>query len=152
MNKVELTMKVKSKGDRYTLDIPKWADQSIQDVLQTCIDSRGGFVTMKLSRPGAKRSTGYKSQNHHFNGHIQCIAIQTGIPFEMVKIFIKNLALGRGYPIMLNTSGDPVIDFAGNTMGKTEADATSEECAILIESVHQFADENGLELQEDFDE
>ena len=38
-----------------------------------------------------RRSTGYKSQNHHLNGHIQQIAMSTGQPFEDIKKYVKQM-------------------------------------------------------------
>lgn len=95
-----------------------------------------------------RRSTGYKSQNHHLNGHIQQIAMSTGQPFEDIKKYVKQMAIDMGYP-MLMRFGQPVRDLWGNVMGISEADSTTDQCALLIESAHRLASELGIILQEE---
>jgi hypothetical protein len=52
-----------------------------------------GWVQVTLARPGKPRTTGWKSQNHHVNGHCQQISFETGCSFEAVKMRMKELTL-----------------------------------------------------------
>lgn len=120
--------------------------QEIQMVLDKCIaDHRRVHVLIEPEKRG--RSTGDFSQNHHLNGHIQQISVYTGQPFEDIKKYVKQMAISQGYPI-LTKAGNPVIDMWGQAVGISEADASTSECAILINCVHQLASELGIILEE----
>jgi hypothetical protein len=102
-----------------------------------------GFVKVTVSTPARTRTTGENSQNHHLNGHIQYICQETGNDFDDVKKYVKQKAISMGYP-MLERDGKVVLDMWGSPMGISEADSSVEECAILIEAVHQLASELGI--------
>ena len=87
-------------------------------------------IAKLLSKP---RTTGWKSQNHHINGHCQQIAMGTGCSFSAVKERMKELAIDRGYPI--ETLPD------GAVKARSEADVDTVAAAALIDTIHQFADE-----------
>ena len=112
------------------------------------IDDQKKNLHVLIEPEKKKRSTGYKSQNHHLNGHIQQIAMCTGQPFDDIKKYIKQQAISRGYP-MLMRFGQPVLDLWGNVQGISESDSTSEQCGLLIEEAHQLASELRIILQED---
>ena len=95
---------------------------------------------VEISLPSKKRSTGPYSQNRHFNGHCQQIAIQTGGDFDSVKLGLKFRACDMGYPCVHNKMGDRIP--------KSESQATTTECALLIEAAHIVAAELGIELME----
>ena len=95
--------------------------------------------TMKEKRP--RRTTGEKSQNHHLNGHVQQIAMETGAGFDDIKSYIKREAVAMGYPFVTLANGD--------ILPKSEADSDTAECALLIESAHVVAADNGIILRED---
>jgi hypothetical protein len=87
-----------------------------------------------------KRSTGYKSQSHHANGHIQQIAAYTGDDFDSVKIALKHEAIAAGYPF------DTIM---GRVIPWSETRIDTAQCAILIETCHRIAAELGISLKED---
>lgn len=87
------------------------------------------------------RTTGWKSQNHHINGHIQQICQETGNSFTAVKECMKMLAIDRGYPIEKLPNDMP--------FPKSEADINTTEAGYLIDTIHQFADEWGINLTEE---
>ena len=96
-------------------------------------------VTVKLlSKP---RTTGWRSQNHHINGHCQQIAMETGNSFSAVKERMKELAIDRGYPI--ETLPD------GTVKPRSEADVDTIQAAALIDTIDQFAAEWGIALIEE---
>ena len=96
---------------------------------------------VKISRPKRPRTTGWKSQNHHINGHCQQIAMETGNSFTAVKERMKELAIGRGYP------KETLVD--GSVKPKSEADIDTVEAGYLIDTIHQFADEWNIRLIEE---
>lgn len=102
------------------------------------------YFRFQASRPRKPRTTGWKSQNHHFNGHIQQICKETGVDkfkdFQYVKMQCKYDAIPRGYGYMIMRDGTIVP--------KSEADADTIECAILIDTAHQLAAELNITLKE----
>ena len=118
----------------------------IEMVIEDCIKKKRRLHVL-IEPERQKRSTGEYSQNHHLNGHIQQIAMYYDQPFEDVKRYMKQQAVTRGYPILMR-AGKPVTDMWGNVDGISEADASSKECAILIDFVNWFADDNGIVLEE----
>ena len=105
---------------------------------------KNDYCRNRTSKPRKPRTTGYKSQNHHFNGHIQQICVETGIDkyrdFWYTKMQCKYDAIPRGYPFF--TMRD------GSVIPKSESDSSTEECALLIETAHQLAAELNIELKE----
>ena len=99
------------------------------------------FWNVKISRPKCPRTVGYKSQNHHINGHVQQICIETGNSFSAVKERMKELAIDRGYP------KETLLD--GSVKPKSEADIDTVEAGYLIDTIHQFCAEWNIRLIED---
>lgn len=87
------------------------------------------------------RTTGPHSQNRHLNGHVQQIAQETGEDFDVVKREIKRRARKRGYPFKTSRFGYAVP--------QSEAKATVEECALLIDEAHEVAAWLNITLRED---
>ena len=96
-------------------------------------------ITLKEIRP--KRTTGEFSQNHHLNGHVQQIAEETGNDFTAIKQYIKQRAIGQGYPY--TTLPD------GKALPKSEADIDVIECGYAIDECHILAGELGINLREE---
>ena len=96
------------------------------------------FLTM--AKPRKPRTTGEKSQNHHLNGHVQQICIATGNTFDSVKRAVKMRAVDMGLPFTTLPNGD--ID------PMSEADMSTDQCALAIEASHQIAAEWGILLIE----
>src|SRR5271157_522118 len=87
--------------------------------------------------PSRPRSTGWKSQSHHFNGHCAQIAKETGNDFSDVKAGVKARAIKRGFPAprSVKVKGGRSYD-----VFKSEADCDTKECAMLIDECHQIGD------------
>lgn len=94
------------------------------------------------------RTTGEFSQSHHLNGHIQQICRETGNEFTTVKEYIKSRAIKRGYP-QKAFHGRPMFDLYDRPVGISEAESTTEQCAMLIEEAHALAADLGIILMED---
>ena len=67
--------------------------------------------------------------------------MDTGESFEAVKMHVKVEAISRGYPYYTSRWGD--------TVPQSEAEASVEECSLLIEQIQQLAAELGIMLRED---
>ena len=96
-------------------------------------------VEMKEMRAG--RSTGWQSQNHHINGHIQQLCEETGNSFSTVKEYMKEQAIDMGYPT--ETLPD------GTVRPKSEAVIDTVQAGYLIDIIHRFAAEWGYILREE---
>ena len=99
-----------------------------------------------VNAPPKKRTTGWQSQNHHFNGHCMQIAKDTGNDFSDVKVGVKARAIKRGFPTphIIRVRGRGTVE-----VWKSESDCTTVECAMLIDECHQIADELGIILIEE---
>ena len=99
-----------------------------------------------INQPPKIRTTGWRSQNHHFNGHCAQIARETGNDMIDVKAGVKLRAIKRGFPEprVVKVKGRVAVEVL-----KSEADCTTIECSYLIEEAHQVADELGIVLREE---
>lgn len=113
---------------------------TLKNILRTCQTKYNDYVSVTFKPPYKPRSTGYKSQNHHLNGHIMQICKATGNSYKIVKDCIKQIAMEQfGY-------GFETI--AGHMIPKSEADCDTSECAMLIEAAHYLAADLGIVLKE----
>jgi len=98
----------------------------------------------EVIRDERPRTTGPFSQSHHFNGHVQAIAAETGHEFDEVKVQVKARAVKRGFPLPIEV----VIDGERYAAFKSESQCSTMECAALIEEAHALAAELNIVLRE----
>lgn len=96
-------------------------------------------VYARLGKPKKPRSTGKGSQSAHFHGHCLTISLALSLPFDMVKMAIKIMAMEAEYP---------GVSVAGIKIPMSESDASTEHETILIETAHKFAAEHSIMLIE----
>ena len=130
--------------DRLTVIVPRDYQDAWQVLQQTKTYKASNQLYVKLAKVRKPRTTGEKSQNHHCNGHIMQLAAYTGDSFDDVKMYVKREAMSAGYPYHKTAFGDIVPN--------SEADASTEECAILIDTCHRVASFLGCKLKEGYDE
>ena len=118
----------------------KAADANIKHELRKCRDKYGDYVLVTMQPPKRPRTTGKDSQNHHLNGHIMQICAETGNDYDAVKDAVKMLAV--------STMGYPYKTIGGQIVPQRERDASTDECALLIEAAHVLAADLGVILQE----
>lgn len=95
------------------------------------------------------RTTGKNSQNAYFNGACQTIAQETGNDFADVKLYCKRKAMALGYPWKTDADDHPLYSLIdGEPIPQSEADASVEECRLLIEAAQMLAAELGILLPE----
>lgn len=101
-----------------------------------------GQLVIGLRKP---RSTGWGSQNHHLNAHVQAIAGETGHDFDEIKVAVKVRAVKRGFPPPreIKVGGERWAVY------KSEADCDTLECSYLIDEAHQLAAELSIVLREE---
>jgi len=98
-----------------------------------------------LGTPQKARSTGERSQNSCIHGWCDEVAEQLALPQEQVYDAIKRMAVGsRGYPTYCNA-----LD--GMETPMPQRYASVEQAQMLIETIKEFADSNGLSLTEYID-
>lgn len=150
MAKVELgVVKLIQKGRHYALDLNEQQKSICQNLFSLCAKKHNYYVRVKFSTPARARSTGYKSQNTHLNGHCQQIAEDTGNDFALVKLCVKEKAIDMGYPMLYDDNGNPKVGMHGIRLAQSESDASTVECKILIEAAHLIAAEYGVNLIEE---
>ena len=111
---------------------------------------RGSEFRVTVRKPKQRRSTGRKSQNTHINGHVQEICETLGTDFEDTKVYLKRVALAQGYPFMRDRAGDIVYSMMDKEpLPEHESEVSSEDAAVLIDAIHQFAAEHLIELTEE---
>ena len=115
--------------------------ESLAKVLAYCRDKENDYISVTLMPPRRLRSTGAHSQNHHLNGHIMQICAETGNDYDTVKMAVKMIAC--------ESFGYPYTEFKGVIVPQSEAKASTEECACLIEAAHLLAADLGIILKED---
>ena len=142
--KLDIIIRAKEGG----ISIPPSYKDAFKQILEWCKKNRQGNIRVQLSPPVKRRTTGEKSQNHHINGHIGQIANILQRDTKQVKKYMKYLAIENGYPILTDLEGIPIFDLWDNIQGISESDASTSEAAILIETIHKYAAENGIELKE----
>lgn len=138
-------VQLKKQGHHFALDLNDEQKQQCQTLFDICFNKKGGYVRVEFKTPARQRTTGKNSQNAHLNGHIQQICEDTGNGFDIVKSVVKDRAIEMGYPML---DGICKYNMIGLKMGQSEADASIEECAILIDAVHILADELNIRLKE----
>ena len=128
-------------GDNYIyLYYPQHLTDAVAVLKQRMVEKRIKQCYVKIGMPRKPRTTGEKSQSHHFNGHVQQIAAHTGDSFDDVKMHLKREAISMGYPYHTSTFGDVVPN--------SEADASTVECSYLIDTAHRIASDMGITLKE----
>ena len=114
--------------------------ENIKHELRKCRDKYNDFVLLTMQPPKKPRTTGKDSQNHHLNGHIMQIVNETGNNYEDVKYCVKMIAVEQ--------MGYPYKTIAGHIIPQPERQASTDECAKLIEAAHMLAADLGIILQE----
>lgn len=139
---VQCVLKRTFYAGHIAFDLPQdaGAREAIRRELERCRDKNNDYVLLTMQPPKTPRTTGFKSQNHHLNGHIMQICNETKNTYDAIKYCVKMLAVEEmGYPYTL-------ID--GHIWPKEERYCSTDECAKLIEAAHVWAAHHGIILKE----
>jgi len=138
---IECTCEVVEAGKTYVmLRFPAVAEDAWAALAVKLAEKRVRQVYVKIGYPRKPRTTGDKSQSHHFNGHVAQIAAHTGNSFDDEKMWLKREAISMGYPFHTTSHGDVVPE--------SEANASTVECSYLIDTAHRIASDLGITLKE----
>jgi len=130
---------------KLVLEVPFEYVTACGEIIRTCTEG----LTVTVEKPRKSRTTGPRSQNTHFNGHIQQICMETGNEFDDVKMYIKRMAFKRGLPIKTRPDGSPVYSLVdGLPLPISEKEMSTIECGYCIDETHALAAEYGIELWE----
>jgi hypothetical protein len=143
MAEITLTLKRVFQKGLISFEVPQ--DEMLQtmliNVLSAIKSKHNDYAQVTIKTPRKPRTTGFKSQNHHLNGHIVQICNHTGNSYSAIKDYIKLRAVEElGYPYEI---------IKGKLIPKPESDSSTEECALLIEATHIVAAEEGIILREE---
>jgi len=130
--------------------IPEYDATTGRAMVQLLSDYREAFAILHQRVKGAvweltagkwyrRRTTGWRSQNHRINSHIQQISMETGQDFATVKMMAKINAIDQGYPF---------ISYRDRIIPKSETEINTQEASLLIEAINQMAAELGIILKE----
>lgn len=121
---------------------------AVNEIVDEARKKHGGFLQVIISLPVHLRSTGYKSQNHFINGAIQQICEETGNDFDDVKMYVKQKAFRRGYPMKRDKNGNIIYSLIdGQPIPESEAKISTVEAGYLIDEIIQLAAELGIVLK-----
>ena len=124
--------------------------RELQKIYERSDAVNGGNVMVTVENIKKPRTTGKHSQNRCINGYIQQICTEMGYDFADVKMAMKEEAISRGYPFMRDDDGNIVYSIrTGEPMPASETVISTVEAGYLIETIQQFAAEQGIILRED---
>ena len=122
-----------------------WNLTEIEKVFNQCgLDNFSSFAAKLFKLGTNKRTTGKKSQNNHFQGHLRQWSQYRGFGRSEATWVVMMEATHRGYPThkIRLTTGE-IVDCPIDP--KT---ATTSQFAILIDTLHQLAHQDEVNLIE----
>jgi hypothetical protein len=134
---IQLVTKVTHAPGAIVMVIPLQAEPAVVRFFETL---HGAPATVLLKKFYQRRTTGWKSQSHHINGHCQQIAEATGNDFDAIKTYCKTQAISRGYPF--DTIKGQVVPWSETRIDVLQA-------SILIDEIHHIAADEGILLRGD---
>ena len=134
---LQITTRIIYEPGRLIVELP----QTYDTPMKVFVDKlRGGPAVIQLKKWYRSRSTGWKSQNHHIHGHEIQIARELGQDQGTIHEYMKREAIAAGYPYdILN---DQVFPWSETRIDTLQA-------SILIDTIHRFAAEYGINLIEE---
>ena len=79
-----------------------------------------------------------KKQNGQFQVLVKRLSVQSGFPTDAVKMMVKDIAVGHGYPVERDEDGEPIMQH-GSYVPLSTAKATIGQFKLLIESCYDLA-------------
>ena len=113
-----------------------WNLAEIEKVFNQCgLDNWDSFASTLFKLATNKRTTGKKSQNNHFQGHLRQWGSYRGLSHQEANFLVMIEATYRGYPTQkIRLTTGEIVDCPIDP--KT---ATTSQFAILIDTLHQLA-------------
>ena len=112
---------------------------------QLGLDNFNSFASTLFKLATNKRTTGKKSQNNHFQGHLRQWGSYRGLSHQETNFLVMIEATYRGYPTQkIRLTTGEIVDCPIDP--KT---ATTSQFAILIDTLHQLAHQDEVTLIEE---
>ena len=112
---------------------------------QLGLDNFNSFASTLFKLATNKRTTGKKSQNNHFQGHLRQWGSYRGLSHQEADFLVMVEATYRGYPTQkIRLTTGEIVDCPIDP--KT---ATTSQFAILIDTLHQLAHQDEVTLIEE---
>ena len=112
---------------------------------QLGLDNFNSFASTLFKLATNKRTTGKKSQNNHFQGHLRQWGSYRGLSHQEANFLVMIEATYRGYPTQkIRLTTGEIVDCPIDP--KT---ATTSQFAILIDTLHQLAHQDEVTLIEE---
>jgi len=77
-------------------------------------------------------------QNALYQLYVKRISAQSGYPTDAVKMMVKDMAVGYGYPVEKDEDGEPILQY-GNPIPLSTSKANVEEMEKILECCHMIA-------------
>ena len=123
------------------VEVPAESWPAQRALLDRSAEKHNGYLTLDVSLPHRKRSTGWKSQNHHLFGHAAQIGKELGYDRREMVYLIAEM-----------TSDWPMREYKGRMVPASESTISVEVASAAIEVAHRIAAENGIRLVEERNE
>ena len=142
---IEITGTIKINPDQsITITAQTYGKPEILDEAMKLVKEHNSFCNIKITRPSHPRSTGNRSQNSHIWGHCSDMSKQakskkwtpTAVHQLMKALTVK---AQKDYPF---------FEYRGFMIYASDSEINSLQANNLIETIHQFADENNFWLTE----
>lgn len=128
----------------FTLPEEEAIQTRIAEVLKKCRDEHNDNVVLTISTPKNKRTL---KQNSLFHVYCQKIHDLTGQGIESIKMYCKQQATERGYPVVRDELGEILIDIATEKpLPISSAEASTTELNLIIEEAQILAADLGIML------
>lgn len=128
----------------FTLPEDEAIQTRIAEVLSKCRDEHNDNVVLTISTPKNKRTL---KQNSLFHVYCQKIHDYTGQGIESIKMYCKQQATERGYPVVRDELGEILIDIATEKpLPISSRDATTSDLSLLIDEIQLLAADLGIPL------
>jgi hypothetical protein len=141
---IEASGKLTLNDDSIDIHINTMGRSELIEEARKLLEKFRGVCHLKISRPYSPRSTGEHSQEAHIRGHEADIAFQAKSSkwtTDEVHLLMKALCVkaGKDYPYK---------KWRGLIIYGSDSEINSLQANNLIETIHQFADENHFWLHE----
>jgi len=132
--------------DKIGFEIPESQQEQIASILTDAERKGLKQLAVRIQLPHRPRTTGPRSQNARFRGHVRAVTEQLNradgpdYTEKEVADAMKRMAVSEGYPTKLGPDGAEVPE--------SEANLSVEDEKVLLDVVHRFADQHELYLWE----
>jgi hypothetical protein len=128
----------------FTLPEDEGIKHKLAEVLGMCRDKFNDRVLLTVSTPKNKRTL---KQNSLFHVYCQKIHDYTGQGIDSIKMYCKQQATERGYPVVRDKLGEILIDIATEKpLPISSSEASTTELNLIIEEAQILAADLGIVL------